>query len=54
MQKKLYSAQKHKATWEPMKISFSGKVSALVQNGCGKTRICTSDPGEYKKDPYWG
>lgn len=48
------SDQKPKLTWEPMELTFSGKVSALVQNGCGKTRISTHDPGEYKKDPYWG
>lgn len=43
-----------KATWQPMTLSFYGKVSTLVQVGNGKTIICTGDPGEYKKVPVQG
>lgn len=40
---------KRQRQWEPMRVTYLGEVSEVVQQGGGKISILTGDPGEPRK-----
>ncbi len=45
---------KAKATWEPMKLSYTGEAKDVVRGGGGKISHSPADPGESRKTPPSG
>ena len=37
---------KKKQPWEPMKLTYEGNASQVVQGGGGKLSVSPADPGE--------